>query len=273
MSNLDLFMTFFKADRRCIISDKDELKKRNIPGSELDFPLFRYVHSLNNRIAMLWILHQNILEQNIKAVQNFEELYQKDIGFNIPGITLVLSFESFINQIYNIFENIAKINLFLFDESNEQPPQKFSKQLEKIVNNAFSFSPCYDEEIRKMAQWYPEAVSIRHNSNHFMVGFDVYSKNNTDEWYPQYMNFNIVDRENPIPIEIKWDIIGKTREYYDLTMKSLDQISKCYIERIDKDTPCAVSFITEKGIEIRKISFNQFLSGNYGEVIFPYKND
>lgn len=272
-SNLDLFLTFIKGDHRCTKGNKEELIKRRIPGAELDIPLMRYVFSLQNRIIMLSTLRQNILEQNIKAIEDFEKNRKGEITSNISGILLALYFESFVNQIYNIFENIAKINLFLFDESKDQPPQKFSVQLEKIIQNKLSFDACFDPILIKMGTWYPEAMSIRHNVNHFMAGFSVYSRgigDEKEEWYVEYMNYDVIDRDNQNPKKILVNVQKKTLDYYYSTINSLDQIASWYIQRMDKDTPCAITIITEKGPEIYKISYNQFISGEKGELLFPY---
>jgi len=271
MDDLNLFLTFCKGDQRCNPNLNKGLVKRNIPGGGLDFPLFRYVFSLSNRILMLEYLNQCILEQNMKAIENMNAIRNTGAGSSGPGIILILFFESFINQIYNIFENIAKINLFLFDDTKEQYPQDFFSQIDKIQKGAITFGQCYDEKILNMKQWYSEAVSIRHNTNHFMVGTSTYSENTEGDYIPQYLNYNVIDRTNPNPNEIKCDIKVKTKEYHDLTLKSLNQISGCYLNRIDRDVPCDISVITENGFEIHSVSLNQFISGEIGKVRFPYK--
>lgn len=272
-SNLDLFLTFIKGDHRCTKGNKEELIKRRIAGAELDFPLLRYVFSLQNRIIMLSILRQNILEQNIKAIEDFEKNRNGEMTSNISGISLALYFESFVNQIYNIFENIAKINLFLFDGFKNQPPQKFSAQLEKIIQKELSFDTCFDPIMKNMETWYPDAMSIRHNVTHYMAGFSVYSRGNGDEkeeWYIEYMNYDVIDRDNQNPKKILVNVKKMTLDYYNSTINSLDQMASCYIQRMDKDTLCAMTILTDKGPEIYKISFNQFISGEKGELVFPY---
>ncbi len=272
-SNLDLFLTFIKGDHRCTKGNTEELIKRNIPGAELDIPLLRYVFSLHNRIIMLSILRQNILDQNLNAIEDFEKNRKGEMTSNVSGISLALYFESFVNQIYNIFENIAKINLFLFDEFKNQPPQKFSAQLNKIIEKEFSFNPCFDQIMENMGTWYPGAMSIRHNVNHFMTGFSVYSRDNGDEkeeWYVEYMNYDVIDRDNQNPKKILVNVKKMTLNYYDLTINSLDQMASCYIQRMDKDTLCAMTIITDNGPEIYKISYNQLISGEKGELLFPY---
>ncbi len=275
LSNLDLFLTFIKGDHRCSKWKKEEFIKRRIPGAELDIPLLRYVSSLQNRIVMLSILQQNIFDQNLKATESFEKQQNGEITSNISGVALVLYFESFVNQIYNIFENIAKINLFLFDEFKNQTPQKFSAQLEKVNRNKLSFNSCFDPIIKNMGAWYPDAMNIRHNVNHFMAGFSTYSRNNEDEkgeWYLEYMNFDVIDKKGPNPKKISINVKKMTLEYYDLTLNSLNQMASCYIQRMDKDTLCAIPVLTGNGFEIHKISYNQFISGKEGELLFPYPN-
>ncbi len=147
VSKLQLFLTFINADKRCSPQFTKNLK-RKIPGNKLDFPLFRYTFSLGNRLRMLAILREKIHKSNKEAIDEMERIHEEGSGINENGLTLICYYESFLNQIYNIMENLAKINFFMFDDIKNPPPQKFSEQMTKIKEEKLKFHPDYYKLIK-----------------------------------------------------------------------------------------------------------------------------
>ncbi len=147
LSKLQLFLIFIKVDNRCSPQYKEEQKRKGIPVGELDFPLLRYTFSLQDRLRMLTVLRNNIHELNKEAIEELEQIQEKGSGTNEKGLTLTVYYESFLNQIYNIMENLAKINLFMFDDNKNKPPDKFSDQMKKIKQGELKLHPKYDKLI------------------------------------------------------------------------------------------------------------------------------
>jgi hypothetical protein len=266
LSKLQLFLTFIKADKRCSPQFKEEHKRKGIPMGELDFPLLRYTFSLENRIRMLTILRNNIYELNKEAKEEMKRTQEKGSGRNEKGLILTVYYESFLNQIYNIMENLAKINLFMFD-ANINPKHGFSDQTKKINKEQLKFHPDYDKLIKEKMNWYTEVHQIRSNTNHYMVGMNVFGRADNGEWIPQYMNFNISGRFSDADFKIERNILKDAEFFYNSTIKILNQISDIYIERMEKEKTCVVPFFEKDGIEFREISYNQFIAGEKGKLI------
>ncbi len=221
---------------------------------------------------MLTILRNNIHNLNKDAIEEMEKIQEKGFGANEKGLTLTVYFESFLNQIYNIMENLAKINLFMFD-SNKNPSPNFFDQMKDIKVGNLKFHPSYDTLIKDNMEWYEEVHRIRSNANHYLVGINVFGLAEDGEWIPQYMNFNISDRFPNKNLKIERNILKDTDFFYGSTIKILNQISEIYIERMDKDKPCSVLLFGKDGIEFRQISYNDFISGQIGKSIqFPIRN-
>lgn len=266
LSKLQLFLTFVKADKRCSPQFMEEPKRKGIPVGKLDFPLLRYTFSLDDRLRMLTILRNDIHHLNKEAKEAMKRTQEKGSGTNEKGLILTIYYESFLNQIYNIMENLAKINLFMFD-ANINPSPRFSEQMKAIKKGNLNFYPDYDKLIEDEMDWYMEVHQIRSNTNHFMVGMNIFERADDGEWIPQYMNFNMSNRLPDFDFIIKRDILRDTEFFYNSTIKILNQISEMYIERMGKDKTCAVTFIQKDGIEFREISYNQFIAGEKGKLI------
>ena len=266
LSKFQLFITFIKADKRCSPQFMEEPKRKGIPVGELDFPLLRYTFSLENRLRMLTILRNDIHNLNKEAIEEMKRTQEKGSGTNEKGLILTVYYESFLNQIYNIMENLAKISLFMFD-ANINPKHGFSDQMKKINKGKLKFHPDYDKLIKEEMDWYMEVHQIRSNTNHYMVGMNVFGRANDGGWIPQYMNFKISDRFSDNDFKIERNILRDTEFFYNSTIKILNQISEIYIERMEKEKTCAVPFFEKDGIEFREISYNQFIAGEKGKLI------
>lgn len=266
ISKLQLFLTFIKADKRCSPQFMEEPKRKGIPVGDLDFPLLRYIFSLENRLRMLTILRNQIHNSNKEAKEEIERTHEKGPGTNENGLILTVYYESFLNQIYNIMENLAKINLFMFDMDNNPSP-RFSKQMTAINKGNLNFHPDYDELIKEEMDWYMEVHQIRSNTNHFMVGMNVFGRADDGEWIPEYMNFHMSKRLPGYEFIIKRNILRDTDFFYNSTIEIINKISEVYIEKMEKDKTCAVTFIEKDGIEFREMSYNQFIAGEKGKLI------
>lgn len=259
MSNIELFLNFIKGDKR-----------NNIQVSRLDFPLLRYTESLRQRLRMLTILRNEILELAQKDISEYKVTLDAVVRNDEFGGLLIIRYETFLNQLYNITENISRINLFMFD-SSKNPPQNFSRQKKQIQNGKLKLHPFYDDIIKNKIGWYEEVHTIRSNANHFLAGVRVFGRDESGEPVLEYMNYNL--SENHVTnndFKIKRDLVSDVIYFYKNTLELLDDISKIYIELMDKDVQCAITFVYDDRIEFRKISFNEYISGGDGTIVqFP----
>jgi hypothetical protein len=273
-SNLDLFLNFIKGDSRCSQSLKQEQRLKGIPIGSLDFPLYRYVFSLRSRLDMITFLRIKIPELNTASIESIKKIEENGSGSTQVSVELILLYEAYLNQIYNVFENIAKINLFIFNYQSK-PPHSFHKQMKKIKSGNLTFDQDYDRIISEKMIWYEEIDGIRGNSNHFLVGLNVYARDETKNYIPMYMNYNISDRENRLETTIERNILDDTIKYYESLLQSLELIAGVYLKYIEKDNLCHIPFRTEDQLIIRELSLNQYIEGNLGKIVatFPLSRE
>lgn len=189
-------------------------------------------------------------------------------GTNIKSLELNIYYETFLNEIYSIMENIARINLFMFDDSNSVP-HSFTEQVKKIKNSELSLHPKYDKLMSEEIDWYFEVNRIRDNIAHFLTGQAVFTRTDDKKLIPQYLNYNVSNRKHheSDDFKIEKDILDSTQIFFDNTMKTLNEIAEIYIGKMDKDVPCHIPFVKEGEIEIWALSYNNFIRGEKGTFV------
>lgn len=262
LSNLELFLMFIKVDRRGLPSFVEE--RKGIRVKNLDFPLFRYTFSLGMRVDMLNILRSEIYSLNEDAKKEMKHVQETGSGTNRNSLILTFYYESLLNQIYYIMENLAKINLFMFDVELE-PPESFSKQEHKIKDDKMSFHPDYDRLIKEDMDWYAEVRQIRSSTTHYMSGLNIFGRADDGEFIPEYVDFNRSRRNGGDNRIVNRNILIDTEYFYNSTIKIINQICEIYIGQMEKETMCTILFETTDGIEFKKISYNQLIRGEFGE--------
>jgi hypothetical protein len=249
--------------------------RKGLPIKQLDFPLIRYAWSLKDRLNRLSIIRSKIIECNTEATCALKLTDQMGHGSNIKGIELNIYYESFLNEIYSIMENIAKINLFLFDDSSNIPPNSFNKQLNNIRKSKVSLHPKYDQLVLNEMGWYDEVHKIRSTVTHYLTGTSVCSREDDGTPRPGYLNYDLSNRNGlkSSDFKIKYNILESTEIFYDNMIELLEKISEIYIERMDKDVECHIPILfidqTEefKTMEIRALSYNDHIEGKKGKII------
>lgn len=265
-SNLDLFFIFIKGDYRT--SSKYIESKNGLPISELDFPLLRYAMSLKERIQRLQIIHSKVIETHDDVIREIQHVDEIGHGSNIKSSELNIYYETILNEIYSIMENVARINLFMFDDSYNIP-HRFTEQVKKIKSSELSLHLKYNKIISEEMEWYIEVNTIRNNTNHFLTGQAVFSRLDGKIPLPQYLNYNMSNRklQENCDFRIEKNILESTQVFFDNTMKTLNKIAEIYIERMDKDVPCHIPFFIGDQIEIWALSYNNYVKGEKGKFI------
>lgn len=264
-SSLRLFLRFIKGDRRT--SREYAESKKNLPISKLDFPLLRYTTSLSDRIDRLFIIRSKITETHGDAIKEMIHFEKTGYGYCIKGIELNIYYEAFLNEIYAIMENVARINLFMFEESHDLP-QRFTSQVKRIKNNKPIHSK-YDKLILDELEWYNEVNTIRDNVNHYLTGLAVVGRSDDKKPLPQYLNYNMSPREQHVKQEfrIEKDILQSTEMFFKSTMNTLEKIAEIYIELMDKDAQCQFIFPINGENEVWEMSYNDCIQGKKGKFI------
>lgn len=259
MSDIELFLNFIKGDKR-----------NNIQVNKLDFPLFRYTESLRQRLWMLTILRNEILELNQKGISEYKITLDAGFGTDNFGILLIIRYEAFLNQIYNIAENISKINVFMFGPE-KNPSHRFSGQKKQIENGKLKFHPLYDDIIKNKIDWYEKVHIIRSTANHCLTGFRVFGRNENGDPVSEYINYNMLGSHgDDNDFKIHRNIVDDVIYFYEKTLEFLNNISRIYIGLMDKDVQCAITVYHGDRIEFRTISFNEYISHGEGTLVqFP----
>ncbi len=95
-----------------------------------------------------------------------------------------------------------------------------------------------ESHVKEEMGWYEEVHRIRSNTNHYMVGINIFGRTEDGGWVPRYMNFNISDRASPIEdFKIERNILNDTDFFYVSTIKTLNQISEIYLKIMNKEKP------------------------------------
>jgi hypothetical protein len=142
--------------------------------------------------------------------------------------------------------------------------------MKQIKSKKLSFDIEYDRILINDMDWYTAAMSIRNNSNHFLVGFNVYGRDENKNYIPQYMNYNVSDRKSELEFTITRNILEDTITFYDHTFLTLESIAKVYLKYIEKNKSCQLSFTTENQLIVREMSYNQFISNDYGKIVATF---
>lgn len=266
MSNLQLFFTFIKGDHRTSL---EYLKSRKgLPIKGLDHPLLRYTMSLADRIERLKIIFSKINETHVDALRETQNIYEGKLGYYMKGIELNIYYEAFLNEIYTIMENIARINVFMFDDSHDIP-HSFMEQLKKIKKYKLSLHPKYNRLISEEMNWYIDVNTIRDNTVHYLTGIPIFDRSDGGTILLQHLSYNLSEREQHKDSEfkIKKDVLESAKEFFEKTMEILEKIAEIYIERMDKDVECQIIRFADNKLEVWALSYNNCIRGEKGKYI------
>lgn len=271
MIHFKLYITFAKGDHRAAFGYKPKSWLPMKGGNSL---LITYVSSLETRVKRLHIIMDKINDANTDTATEMIEITKTGFGSSSKMLELSLFYEMLLYEIYSIMENIAIINIFMF-EDNYNVSRKFTDQRKKIIKGDLSFHLKYDEMIKNETDWYMEVNTIRNNITHFMAGIIVFSRDDDGNYISEHLSYNVSGRKehNRFDSEIKKQIIESSLSYFEKTMNFLDATAEIYIEIMDKDTECAIPFMMNNKIEFRIISYNNYvelLSNNNGESGMTY---
>lgn len=266
-SEMNLFLMFVKADERVAPQRTDNQRRVGAPAGPMDWPLMRYCMSLEWRIANVKYAMVEVVKWNDRSVEEMERISRKGSGTYMPTRILVYHFESLVDQIFKTMENIAKVNLFLF-ESKSNPPHDFLGQMERAKKDALQFNESYSRVMKNQMEWYEDVPRIRNNSSHYVSGTGVFEYGDDGKPVPVYQSYEISERKENRSgsTKIKFRILPTVQKWRNELLSCIDSIGRAWLEELDDEMACLIPYIYPDRTEFRKISLRDYRAGLEGEV-------
>jgi hypothetical protein len=268
---MSLFKVFCGATKKVSPSRTEGQRKAGAPAGPMDWPMLRYIMSLELRTKCVNYSLRRVESANVLAAEEIEETNKQGMGTYDPFLILVYYYESLVDQIYKAMENVAKVNIFLYD--SKHPPHTFEDQMTKIRNGILKLSESYDRVMMDKMDWYREIPPIRNNSNHYIIGTGVYKRDDKGTPILQYLYYEISERkENRGETgKIEKDILDSARSLCTRFNSCMDDICSAWLQEVDPTEACTIPFIYSDRIETRRISLGEYRAGQDGELMATMK--
>jgi hypothetical protein len=130
--------------------------------------------SLQTKLNAVSLLSEEVKSQYDKAMKAKEEMEIKGIGSGIESMLLLIKFETMLNSVYSLCDNLA----FISQRLHPYITRSFNEQRKKIENYRTLY-PKYSEylDIIESADWYEKLHTMRTESTHYLPGFVFHSPN------------------------------------------------------------------------------------------------
>ncbi len=216
-----------------------EIQKKEVPFSNfIDFlhacvgddrfkSRFEFVNSTKTKVSIVGICLKEFFSQ-IQLYQKEVEILKTD-GYvdGLQHLTLIVKYETFLNSIYSLMENIAQIIFSLYPKKSL--PRMFHEQKDRILKDS-TIDTGYSKILEKL-EWYDEVRSMRSEFTHFLTGMLV----SFEDDIPGYINKPKSQRKDTLEkIEIK-NVIQHAQYIYDNLVKFLEAFGKHFIDLINRD--------------------------------------
>lgn len=187
----------------------------------------RWSFSIIGRAAGVLILYREALEQIPKCSSEWKEMIRKKYGSRTEALVLSLKYETFLNSIYSLCENLSFVVYNLY--RSENLPRSFDDQRSRFLEDD-SVDAAYSE-ILKETDWYNEVRAIRTEATHYLSGLIVLSGETT----LGYFNVPKSLRKRPaVPITIN-DVEAHIKEVYHNFSRFLSLFGSHFVKIIDQD--------------------------------------
>lgn len=217
---------------------------------------FRYLISITDKLKIIDLFYNHVLEQLSKADAETEELRKRGYSWGKESLRLKGYYEAYLNAIYSFFENISRFTKPFF---NKSLPENFYSQRKRFIED-----PTLDEEyssLMESLEWCDEIHNIRSESTHFLSGLVTSNQNTQGYWNePQSMREGTPQKIDIVSIKDHVENIQKS------LLDFIDKYGKIFIEKIEGDAPIHQICQFQKGlIGVRVITLNEFLKGHSGK--------
>lgn len=219
---------------------------------------FDFARSTKTKVNIVGICLNEFYNQLQPYEEEVRELKSKGYVEGIQHLMIVVKYETFLNSIYGLMENIAQIVSRIYHKKSL--PRMFHDQKDRIIKN-----PDIDQEYSKILEqleWYDEVRLMRSEFTHFLTGIVV----SYDEGIPGYLNTSKSQRKDALnKIEIR-DIREHAQEIYNKLINFLEGFGTHFLHIINKDVRIVeVCGITENFfVGTKFISYNEKINGKPG---------
>jgi hypothetical protein len=227
---------------------------------------YRYVDSIAIRISVVGVCLEEFLERIPRYEEEQRVLHQEGHVQAIQTSILVVKYETYLNAIYSLMENLAYIVHRI--HKRHPLPQRFHRQKDKLLNDR-TIDPDYSAILDETA-WYDEVRAMRAEFTHFLSGMIIHY----EPGVPGYLNLPKSERKaTPERIEIP-DMIAHAKSIYDSILHFLERFGRHFLNLIDKDArvlhTCGITY--GGAIGCRMLSYNEEISGKPG-ICHTYRFD
>lgn len=227
---------------------------------------FDFANSIKAKVNIVGVCLNELFYQLQPYEEEVKELKSKGYVEGNQHLILVVKYETFLNSIYGLMENIAQIVSKIYYK--ESLPRMFHDQKDRLLKN-----PTIDQaysNLLEQVEWYDEVRLMRSEFTHFLTGIIV----SYGEDIPGYQNTPKSTRKDALDkIEIK-DIREHAQEIYNKLMEFLQGFGEHFLQIINKDVRIAeVCGITQNFlIGTKLISYDEKINGKPG-ICNTYKLD
>jgi len=216
---------------------------------------FDFIVSIQTKIKVVELCLREFLNHLPSYKKENEILKERGYVEGIQYYLLIIKYETYLNSIYNLLENLARIVSFFYPKHSL--PKHFNKQKKRFLNDR-NIDPIYSDILDSL-DWYDEIRSMRTEFTHFLSGTVVSFKSDI----PGYLNKQKSERKHKNEkIEIE-DIISHSKDIYKNLSIYLEILGKHLLSFIDKDIRVSeICGITTTGrMCVKMISYNEKKKG------------
>ncbi|TKJ17464.1 hypothetical protein CEE44_02925 [Candidatus Woesearchaeota archaeon B3_Woes] len=217
---------------------------------------FAHVIDPNNQdfIRLFWSLYDKLHIHNyfLSQLDNYFEIVKKEFNewdrkgslSNKNNIILLAYFESLLNNVYSIMENVAKITVpFFLPKYNLK--RGFRKQRNWFKKNS-NLPVCkeYSDYLIKNLDWYDKLNTIRSEPTHFLSGLITFDKDENGIYIPKYFNIIKSDRNKKVFKTDKINIdLDFAHELGNNISEFLEFYGKHFISTLDSNEQTKISTV------------------------------
>lgn len=247
----ELFLKFIDTIEPHIFIHYNDDKKRDIKRSYAH----NWAQSLLDKFNAVSILCNEVLNQIPMWRNEIDQVKERGFGNRIQQVILLVKYETFLNSIYSLCENISYLVKELYIK--ESLPRGFNKQKKKHLDRIKIFDSYY-ATLLAATDWYDEVHSMRTEATHYLSGIIFISSSGM----PGYLNNKLYDErtEHSDNIIDKEDIEKHVAETYNKVYSFVMNISKHFIElRCNKNKPIGELCLLGGLSGVRTTTLNSYL--------------
>ncbi|WP_410510076.1 hypothetical protein RSJ42_08140 [Methanosarcina hadiensis] len=217
---------------------------------------YKWAGSLLDKFNAASILRNEVLHQILMWKNEIEQVKERGFGSGIQRIILLVKYETFLNSIYSLCENISFLVKELYPKASL--PRGFNDQKTKHLDRIKTLDSYY-AEILATTDWYDEIHSMRTEATHYLSGFIFIS----DSGVPGYFNDKPYSMRGNTEIIDEEDIEKHVVETYNKVYSFVMQISKHFMElRCNKNKPIGELCLIGSRSGVRTMTLNDYLHQN-----------